>query len=262
MRFRSTCNSSDASLLLGFNYPGGTARVVKVHDERAVDGGAMRDGSMCRTTGYTYDVKYIIGGGERRVDAQHIKSKVLASRQQLGEQRQEEQQRKKEERARAEAEARQLEEQRAERKRRARAELANRRAAKAKRVPSLKRVKVDICGIDGADLSVKTDHASRGDGHVSDNEDDCTLEGPQSNFDPEHAAKLRWLRDILLNRVPRSEAPDEINVNDIHTTVADCTDKPEAISQAQNYREATAELLHELERANFIMLVEDTVFLV
>lgn len=221
----------------------------------------MRDGSTSRTTGFTYDVKYIIGGGERRVDAQHIKSKVLASRQQLGEQRQEEQQRKKEERARAEAEARQLEEERAERKRRARAELANRRAAKAKRVPSLKRQKA-TCGIDGADPSVKTEQITPGDEQVGDNEDYCIVDEPQCHVDPERATSLRWLRDVLLNRVPRSEAPDEISVNDILKTVADCTDKPEAMSQDQNYHEATITLLHELERANFIMLVEDTVFLV
>ena len=81
----------------GFNFAGGTARVTKVHDERESDGGPLKDGSYSRTTKFTraptsspkkkifcrgsaflraprrsYGVRYVIGGSEKRVDAQHI----------------------------------------------------------------------------------------------------------------------------------------------------------------------------------------------
>ena len=36
----------------------------------------MRDGSEKRTTGFTYAVKYVLGGSEKRVDAQHISKSV------------------------------------------------------------------------------------------------------------------------------------------------------------------------------------------
>ncbi|KAH8096516.1 hypothetical protein JL720_3891 [Aureococcus anophagefferens] len=48
--------------------------LVEVHDERSADLGPMKDGSARRTTGFTYGVKYAMGGSER-VDAQHIASK-------------------------------------------------------------------------------------------------------------------------------------------------------------------------------------------
>jgi hypothetical protein len=56
----------------GINKAGGTGSVTKVNDERLKDGGAMRDGSKTRTTGFTYAVKYTISGSEKRVDAQWI----------------------------------------------------------------------------------------------------------------------------------------------------------------------------------------------
>lgn len=56
----------------GMNKPGGTATIRKVHDEREKDGGPMKDGSVKRTTGFTYAVKYVLNGSEKRVDAQWI----------------------------------------------------------------------------------------------------------------------------------------------------------------------------------------------
>ena len=58
------------------NLPGGTATIKQVHDERVLDGGPMRDGSEARTTGFTYAVKYVLGGSEKRVDAQHLRKSV------------------------------------------------------------------------------------------------------------------------------------------------------------------------------------------
>ena len=46
----------------GFNYHGGTAMIAKIHDERSADLGPMKDGSASRTTGFTYGVKYVLGG--------------------------------------------------------------------------------------------------------------------------------------------------------------------------------------------------------
>lgn len=59
----------------GFNYQGGTAKINKVNDEREGDSPPLRDGSKARTTGFTYGVRYVMGGSERRVDAQWITSK-------------------------------------------------------------------------------------------------------------------------------------------------------------------------------------------
>jgi hypothetical protein len=56
----------------GINKSGGPGTVTKVNDERNEDGGPMRDGSSSRTTGFTYAVKYTMGGSEKRVDAQWI----------------------------------------------------------------------------------------------------------------------------------------------------------------------------------------------
>ena len=52
----------------GINKSGGPGTVTKVNDERNEDGGPMRDGSSSRTTGFTYAVKYTMGGSEKRVD--------------------------------------------------------------------------------------------------------------------------------------------------------------------------------------------------
>ena len=60
----------------GVNFPGGAATIREIHDERLVDQGPMRDGSEKRTTGFTYAVKYVLGGSEKRVDAQHISKSV------------------------------------------------------------------------------------------------------------------------------------------------------------------------------------------
>ena len=56
----------------GINKSGGPGTITKVNDERNEDGGPMRDGSSSRTTGFTYAVKYTMGGSEKRVDAQWI----------------------------------------------------------------------------------------------------------------------------------------------------------------------------------------------
>lgn len=216
-----------------------------MRDERVDDGGAMKDGSSHRTTGFTYDVKYVMGGSERRVDAQHISSKVLATRHELGEQRQEEQQRKKEERERAEAEARRLEEERAERKRRARAELAKRRAAKSSTAKKPKRRKLAAQA-----TSAHDDQAAA---------DDEPARLAASEADPD-SEQLLWLRDVLVNRVPRAEAPDEINLNDLLETVATSNDKPRALADVS--RLVLLPLLAKLEEANLIMRVEDMIFVV
>ncbi len=50
----------------GMNKPGGTATIRKVHDEREKDGGPMKDGSVKRTTGFTYAVKYVLNGSRPR----------------------------------------------------------------------------------------------------------------------------------------------------------------------------------------------------
>ncbi len=56
----------------GINKAGGPGTITKINDERSIDGGPMRDGSEKRTTGFTYAVKYTMGGSEKRVDAQWI----------------------------------------------------------------------------------------------------------------------------------------------------------------------------------------------
>ncbi|KAJ8607371.1 hypothetical protein CTAYLR_010773 [Chrysophaeum taylorii] len=232
----------------GFNFQGGTARISKVRDERVEDGGPMKDGSESRTTGYTYDVKYVIGGSERRVDAQHITSKVLATRQELGEQRQEEAQRKKIERERAEAEARRLEAERAERKRMARAELAKRREAKAAKKPAQKRRKV---------LPV-VDEKTAVDAEPTTTQDDTPPEPARAESD-----EIRWLRDILIDRVPRTDAPDELALEDVVATVLAASDAPPALAEAVGCkRDVVTSLLSQLDAANFIMFVDATIFLV
>lgn len=106
----------------GFNLPGGTARISAIHDGK-------------------YDVKYVLGGSEKRVDACYIRSKVLATRQELGEQRQEDQARRRKAKQDEEAQRARLEAERLERKRKARAELAKRREQK-KVAPAKKKHKV------------------------------------------------------------------------------------------------------------------------
>ena len=59
----------------GVNFPGGTATIKSINDER-ITNEPMRDGSERRTTGFTYAVKYVLGGSEKRVDAQHIRKSV------------------------------------------------------------------------------------------------------------------------------------------------------------------------------------------
>mgnify|MGYP003309942440 CR=1 FL=1 len=56
----------------GINKAGGPGTITKINDERSIDGGPMRDGSEKRTTGFTYAVKYTMGGSEKRGDAQWI----------------------------------------------------------------------------------------------------------------------------------------------------------------------------------------------
>ena len=60
----------------GLNFPGGTATIREIHDERSIDSETMRDGSARRTTSFTYDVKYVLGGSEKRVDAQWLSAFV------------------------------------------------------------------------------------------------------------------------------------------------------------------------------------------
>lgn len=239
----------------GFNFAGGTARISKVRDERQEDGGPMKDGSSHRTTDYTYDVKYVIGGSERRVDAQHITSKVLATRQELGDQRQEEQTRRREEREKEAARAATLlEEQRAERKRKARDELTKRRAAKQgnKAASDKKRTKSD---------SKKDDDKSRQLLPLSAIENNAPSCAPLDEV--EESEELRWLKDVLLNRVPKgSDAPDEIAVGDVVVAVNEANDKPPGIPQSTSTVEDLAPLFRDLEQANLIMLVDDMIFLV
>ena len=87
----------------GMNKPGGTATIRKVHDEREKDGGPMKDGSVKRTTGFTYAVKYVLNGSEKRVDAQWISAKVEVSREEAQDARREEAAKRKAEREAEEA---------------------------------------------------------------------------------------------------------------------------------------------------------------
>jgi hypothetical protein len=107
----------------GFNKDGGAARLTKVNDESELDK-KMTDGSANgkKTTSFTYNVKYMLGGNERRVDARWIVSKdpEATSREDLKKERQESQQAR--QKAAAEAEAA-----------RAAAEAAEKEAKAAKR---------------------------------------------------------------------------------------------------------------------------------
>lgn len=60
----------------GFNKPGGAGKITKVNYEKGCEK-PLTDGSANgkRTTDYTYNIKYILGGSEKRVDAQWITSK-------------------------------------------------------------------------------------------------------------------------------------------------------------------------------------------
>jgi hypothetical protein len=79
----------------GINKDGGAARVTKVNDESTLDK-KMTDGSANgkKTTPFTYNVKYMLGGNERRVDARWIVSKdpEATSRDDLKKERQDSQQ--------------------------------------------------------------------------------------------------------------------------------------------------------------------------
>ena len=115
----------------GMNKPGGTATIRKVHDEREKDGGPMKDGSVKRTTGFTYAVKYVLNGSEKRVDAQWISAKVEVSREEAQDARREEAAKRKAEREAEEARKLQEEAERQARKRAAREKVKQLRAAKA-----------------------------------------------------------------------------------------------------------------------------------
>ena len=107
----------------GFNKPGGAGKITKVNYEKGCDK-PLTDGSRDgkRTSDYTYNVKYILGGTEKRVDAQWITSKnpLAVDRAELSAKRAKHNQEVKEAK-RAEEEAKLAREMEEKRKRRERA---------------------------------------------------------------------------------------------------------------------------------------------
>lgn len=207
----------------GFNLPGGTARISAIHDD-----------------GNKYDVKYVLGGSEKRVDACYIRSKVLATRQELGEQRQEDQARRRKAKKDEDAQRLRLEAERLERKRRARAELAKRREQKHRQVtrkndrPAKKKHKTTARQADAA----------------------APQEAPQADAAPH--PDMMWLRDFLINKVPRAhDADDEVDVQDLLAAL-ETNDVPSSLAK----REAVLGILAQLEGNNLVMCVDSTIFLV
>lgn len=218
----------------GFNFEGGTAKITKVHDERSADLGPMKDGSARRTTGFTYGVKYVMGGSEKRVDAQHIASKREVSREAASAARQEEVAAQRAERERAEAAARAEEAARVERKRAARAKVAalreaKKRVAKPAAAPAKKRAKTDAA--------------------------------PPAPAPPaEEPADAAWLRGVLAT-APR-DVPDELDLEAFHAHAA-ASSPPAALGgDAAAARAGVRALLARLEADNHVMVVDGTLFLV
>jgi len=248
----------------GFNFLGGTGRISKVHDERIDDGGPMKDGSSVRTTGYTYDIRYVIGGSEKRVDAQYIRSKVLATRQELGEARQEEVQRKKAEREAIEAEKRKQEAERLERKRRARQQLDKLRAAKKKKRQDTnksiqskpKRPKKQIQSTTSREEEPSAENIQE---KIEEKEEEEELEDESLPISPE----LNWFQDILVHKVPRDPtANDEIDLDTLLTFINQEANPPQPIAQATDRKAIVIDFLKQLEASNSVMLIDQTIFIV
>ena len=254
-----------ARTMPGFNNQGGTARISKVRDERG-SSEPMKDGSASRTTGFTYDVKYVIGGSERRVDARWISSKTLATREELGEARQlHEAQVKAEKEALAEAQ-RLLE----ERKKIARQEVKKRRLAKKiKEEKTKKKTKTHKRGLAGTkEMPVKRrvikndkKQATKEQEEDRQNEDD---DDDEEEEEEDHiSADLLWLQELLGKVEPSDPSTsDELALGDILKFIESCdpADRPPAFQA--NTKDALQHGLQQLEQANHIMLVDTTVFLV
>ncbi|KAJ1457319.1 hypothetical protein M885DRAFT_515307 [Pelagophyceae sp. CCMP2097] len=119
----------------GMNKEGGAARIQAVNDERSIPAEAakLKDGSAQgkRTTPYTYDVKYVMGGTEKRVDARWITGKTLQSRSELSEERADDMKAKAADRCTKEADDLKAEEARTAARKKTRDVLVQRRAKKA-----------------------------------------------------------------------------------------------------------------------------------
>ena len=222
----------------GMNKPGGTATIRKVHDEREKDGGPMKDGSVKRTTGFTYAVKYVLNGSEKRVDAQWISAKVEVSREEAQDARREEAAKRKAEREAEEARKLQEEAERQARKRAAREKVKQLRAAKAARTqpPPAKKPRV------AAPASVA----------------EAAPAPPPPPPPPvaEEPADVKWMRGVLA-AAPR-ESPDEVDLGALFAAAATAPPPP----GASNDEAAVRDLLGKLEADNCVMVCEGTVFLV
>ena len=243
-----------ARTMPGFNFQGGTARISKVRDERTEDGGPMKDGSTTRTTGFTYDVKYVMGGSERRVDARWITSKVQKSRSELGEERQKEAAKRKEEKEEMERKKAEIE----ERKKSIRQEIAKKRAAKKNAAP----VAVKKRKLAASDDDDKV--PSKVPKKTTTSEDDDKVVPPEPTEvppEPELAPEVIWLQ-ATLSKVPPSdpEAPDELALDDVKKFLDTSSDLPAAFSQDRDTALLTA--LNRLEASNYVMICDGTIFVV
>ena len=220
----------------GMNKPGGTATIRKIHDEREKDGGPMKDGSVKRTTGFTYAVKYVLNGSEKRVDAQWISAKVEVSREAAQDARREEAAKRKAEREAEEARKLQEEAERQARKRAAREKVKQLRAAKAARAqpPPAKKPRV------AAPASVA----------------EAAPAPPPPPPVAEEPADVKWMRGVLA-AAPR-ESPDEVDLEALFAAALAVPPPPGASNDAA----AVRDLLGKLEADNCVMVCEGTVFLV
>ena len=221
----------------GFNKAGGTATIRKVLDERNVDGGKMKDGSRARTTGFTYAIKYVLNGSEKRVDAQWISAKVEVTREAAADLRREEAEKRKAEREAEEARKAQEEAERRARKRGARLKVAQLRAAKKARVPPAKKARVAIPS--GAAAAP------------------AAAAAPPPPPVAEEPADVKWLRGVLAS-APR-DVPDEVDLDALFEAAASTPSPPGVCVFGQA---ALRALLGQLEADNQIMVVDATIYLV
>lgn len=246
----------------GFNYEGGTAKITKIHDERVTDLGPMKDGSKARTTGYTYAVKYVMGGSEKRVDAAHITAKSEVSREEASEARQKEVAAQKAERERVEALRLAEEKARLERKRAARTKLTALRAAKKEAAAkAAKRAKPAAAATCGVAKKRKVEEGSPEE--VAAPEEEEQEAAPQVVAAPapvEDKEEVKWLRTVL-GTAPR-DCADELDLDAFLTHALGSSPLAVLGATEDAQRQAITVLLRDLEADNHVMLVDNTIFLV
>ena len=216
----------------GMNKPGGTATIRKVHDEREKDGGPMKDGSVKRTTGFTYAVKYVLNGSEKRVDAQWISAKVEVSREEAQDARREEAAKRKAEREAEEARKLQEEAERQARKRAAREKVKQLRAAKAART------------------NRRRPRSMRGGSVVGGG-------AARRRRRPSPRSRRRQM-DARRARGRAARVADEVDLEALFAAALAVPPPP----GASNDEAAVRDLLGKLEADNCVMVCEGTVFLV